>query len=75
MVVTDLNRVLKQLEDWRRIWRTLSWTFSLLGFQVAEAVKQLCYGSILSGDDISPKFLKALDVVRLSWLTRLCNIV
>ncbi|TWW80230.1 hypothetical protein D4764_01G0000450 [Takifugu flavidus] len=37
------------------------------GAEVAEVVKKLLGGK-------GPEFLKALDVVGLSWLTRLCNI-
>ena len=42
---------------------------------VARAVKKLDRGSAQGIDEIRPKLLKALDVVELSWLTRLCNIV
>ncbi|KAI3377609.1 hypothetical protein L3Q82_008770 [Scortum barcoo] len=41
---------------------------------VAEAVKQLLGSGAPELDEICPGYLKALDVVGLSWLTRLCNI-
>ncbi|KAI3365242.1 hypothetical protein L3Q82_010334 [Scortum barcoo] len=45
------------------------------GAEVAEALKQLqCSSSAPGVDEICPGYLKALDVVGLSWLTRLCNI-
>ncbi|KAI3368218.1 hypothetical protein L3Q82_007945 [Scortum barcoo] len=45
------------------------------GAEVAEAVKQLLAGSGAPGvDEIRPGYLKALDVVGLSWLTQLYNI-
>ncbi|TWW64209.1 hypothetical protein D4764_03G0012170 [Takifugu flavidus] len=44
------------------------------GAEVAEVVKKLLGGRALGMDQIRPEFLKALDVVGLSWLTRLCNI-
>ncbi|TWW73571.1 hypothetical protein D4764_15G0009650 [Takifugu flavidus] len=44
------------------------------GAEVAEVVKKLLGGKALGVDEIRPEFLKALDVVGLSWLTRLCNI-
>ena len=44
------------------------------GAEVAEAVKQLRGGRAPGVDEIRPGYLKALDVVGLSWLTRLCNI-
>ncbi|TWW75358.1 hypothetical protein D4764_13G0000200 [Takifugu flavidus] len=43
--------------------------------EVAEVVKKLLGGKAPGVDEIRPEFLKALDVVGLSWLTRLCNIV
>ncbi|TWW68268.1 hypothetical protein D4764_19G0000660 [Takifugu flavidus] len=42
--------------------------------EVAEVVKKLLVDKAPGVDDIRPEFLKALDVVGLSWLTRLCNI-
>ncbi|TWW54144.1 hypothetical protein D4764_0165650 [Takifugu flavidus] len=45
------------------------------GAEVAEVVKKLLGGKAPGVDEIRPEFLKALDVVGLSWLTRLCNIV
>uniref|UniRef100_A0A674NNR2 Phosphodiesterase n=1 Tax=Takifugu rubripes TaxID=31033 RepID=A0A674NNR2_TAKRU len=44
------------------------------GVEVAEVVKQLPGGGAPGADVILPGYLKALDVVMLSWLTRLCNI-
>ncbi|TWW54485.1 hypothetical protein D4764_0145930 [Takifugu flavidus] len=44
------------------------------GAEVAEVVKKLLGGRAPGVDEIRPEFLKALDVVGLSWLTRLCNI-
>ena len=45
------------------------------GAEVAEVVKKLHGGRAPEVDEIRPKFIKALDVVGLSWLTRLCSIV
>ncbi|TWW67426.1 HEAT repeat-containing protein 3 [Takifugu flavidus] len=44
------------------------------GAEVAEVVKKLLGGKAPGVDEIRLEFLKALDVVGLSWLTRLCNI-
>ena len=44
------------------------------GVEVAEVVKKLLGGKAPGVDEIRPEFLKALDVVGLSWLTRLYNI-
>ncbi|TWW54384.1 hypothetical protein D4764_0180610 [Takifugu flavidus] len=44
------------------------------GAEVAEVVKKPLGGKAPGVDEIHPEFLKALDVVVLSWLTRLCNI-
>ncbi|TWW77394.1 hypothetical protein D4764_12G0007840 [Takifugu flavidus] len=44
------------------------------GAEVAEVVKKLLSGKAPGVDEICLEFLKALDVVGLSWLTRLCNI-
>ncbi|TWW62709.1 hypothetical protein D4764_04G0013560 [Takifugu flavidus] len=44
------------------------------GAEVAEVVKKLLSGKAPGVDEIHPEFLKALDNVGLSWLTRLCNI-
>ncbi|TWW71611.1 hypothetical protein D4764_16G0001080 [Takifugu flavidus] len=44
------------------------------GAEFAEVVKKLLGGKVPGVDEIRPEFLKALDVVGLSWLTRLCNI-
>ncbi|TWW69273.1 hypothetical protein D4764_18G0000790 [Takifugu flavidus] len=42
--------------------------------EVAEVVKQLPGRGAPGADEIHPGYLKALDGVGLSWLTRLCNI-
>ena len=44
------------------------------GVEVSEVLKQLRGGGAPGVDEIRPGYLKALDVVGLSWLTRLCNI-
>ncbi|TWW78062.1 R2DM Retrovirus-related Pol polyprotein from type II retrotransposable element [Takifugu flavidus] len=44
------------------------------GAEVADVVKQLPGGGAPGADEICPGYLKALDVVGLSWLTRLYNI-
>lgn len=46
----------------------------ITGAEVAEAVKQLLSGKASGVYGIQPEFLKALDVVGMSWLTRLFNI-
>ncbi|KAK3516473.1 hypothetical protein QTP70_016707, partial [Hemibagrus guttatus] len=43
--------------------------------EVTEVVQQLLGGKAPGLDEIRPEYLKSLDVVGLSWLTRLCNIV
>ncbi|KAK3534690.1 hypothetical protein QTP86_020345 [Hemibagrus guttatus] len=43
--------------------------------EVTEIVQQLLGGKAPGVDEIHPEYLKSLDVVGLSWLTRLCNIV
>ncbi|KAK3508192.1 hypothetical protein QTP70_016980 [Hemibagrus guttatus] len=42
--------------------------------EVTEVVQQLLGGKAPGVDEIRPEYLKSLDVVGLSWLTRLCNI-
>ncbi|KAK3555566.1 hypothetical protein QTP86_022023 [Hemibagrus guttatus] len=42
--------------------------------EVTEVVQQLLGGKAQGVDEIRPEYLKSLDVVGLSWLTRLCNI-
>ena len=42
--------------------------------EVAEVVKQLFSGKAPGVDEIRPEMLKALDIVGLSWLTRLFNV-
>ncbi|KAK3515281.1 hypothetical protein QTP70_013483 [Hemibagrus guttatus] len=42
--------------------------------EVTEVVQQLLDGKAPGVDEIHPEYLKSLDVVGLSWLTRLCNI-
>ena len=44
------------------------------GAEVAKLVKKLLGGKVPGVDEVHSEFLKALDVVALSWLTRLCNI-
>nr|XP_049578940.1 vacuolar protein sorting-associated protein 4A isoform X1 [Syngnathus scovelli]XP_049578941.1 vacuolar protein sorting-associated protein 4A isoform X1 [Syngnathus scovelli]XP_049578942.1 vacuolar protein sorting-associated protein 4A isoform X1 [Syngnathus scovelli]XP_049578943.1 vacuolar protein sorting-associated protein 4A isoform X1 [Syngnathus scovelli]XP_049578944.1 vacuolar protein sorting-associated protein 4A isoform X1 [Syngnathus scovelli]XP_049578945.1 vacuolar protein sorting- len=44
------------------------------GVEVTEVVKKLLGGKAPGVDEIRPEFLKALDVVGLSWLTRLYNV-
>ncbi|TWW66946.1 hypothetical protein D4764_20G0009780 [Takifugu flavidus] len=46
----------------------------IFGAEVAEVVKQLPGGGASEADEIRPGYLKALDVVGLSWLTCICNI-
>ena len=41
--------------------------------EVAEVVKKLLSGKSPEVDEIRPEMLKALDIVGLSWLTRLFN--
>ncbi|TWW77644.1 hypothetical protein D4764_12G0010340 [Takifugu flavidus] len=48
--------------------------FHISGAEVAEVVTKLLGGKAPRVDEIRPEFLKALDVVGLSWLTRLFNI-
>ncbi|KAK3565056.1 hypothetical protein QTP86_032481, partial [Hemibagrus guttatus] len=43
--------------------------------EVTEVVQQLLGGKAPGVDEIRPEYLKPLDVVGLSWLTRPCNIV
>ncbi|KAK3558031.1 hypothetical protein QTP86_006407 [Hemibagrus guttatus] len=43
--------------------------------EVTEVVQQLLGGKAPGVDEIHPEYLKSLDVVGLSWLTHLCNIV
>ncbi|KAK3506039.1 hypothetical protein QTP70_003193, partial [Hemibagrus guttatus] len=42
--------------------------------EVTEVVQQLLGSKAPGVDEICPEYLKSLDVVGLSWLTRLCNI-
>ncbi|KAK3515853.1 hypothetical protein QTP70_034764, partial [Hemibagrus guttatus] len=42
--------------------------------EVTEVVQQLLGGKAPGVDEIRPEYLKSLDVVGMSWLTRLCNI-
>uniref|UniRef100_A0A8C6MDN2 Endonuclease/exonuclease/phosphatase domain-containing protein n=1 Tax=Nothobranchius furzeri TaxID=105023 RepID=A0A8C6MDN2_NOTFU len=44
------------------------------GAEVAEVVKQLHISGAAAVDQIHPGYLKTMDVVGLSWLTRLCKI-
>ena len=43
--------------------------------EVTEVVRKLLSGKAPGVDEICPEYLKSLDVVGLSWLTRLCSIV
>ncbi|KAI3374595.1 hypothetical protein L3Q82_021173 [Scortum barcoo] len=47
---------------------------SITQAEVTEVVHKLLSGKALGVDEIRPEYLKSLDVVGLSWLTRLCNI-
>ncbi len=47
---------------------------SITWAEVTEVVKKLLGGKAPGVDEIRPEYLKSLDVVGLSWLTRLCNI-
>ncbi len=47
---------------------------SITRAEVTEVVKKLLGGKAPGVDEIRPVYLKSLDVVGLSWLTRLCNI-
>ncbi|KAK3523969.1 hypothetical protein QTP70_017490, partial [Hemibagrus guttatus] len=42
--------------------------------EVTEVVQQLLGGKAPGVDEIRPEYLMSLDIVGLSWLTRLCNI-
>ncbi|KAI3356606.1 hypothetical protein L3Q82_017807 [Scortum barcoo] len=47
---------------------------SITQAEVTEVVRKLLSGKAPGVDEIRPEYLKSLDVVGLSWLTRLCNI-
>ncbi len=47
---------------------------SITRAEVTEVVKKLLGGKAPGVDEIRPEYLKSLDVVGLSWLTRLCSI-
>ncbi|XDV31040.1 hypothetical protein PO909_033817 [Leuciscus waleckii] len=47
---------------------------SITQAEVSEGVKKLLCGKAPGVDVIRPEYLKSLDVVGLSWLTRLCSI-
>ena len=47
---------------------------SITQAEVTEVVKKLLGGKAPGVDEIRPEYLKSLDVVGLSWLTRLCSI-
>ncbi|CAM4549683.1 unnamed protein product [Leuciscus chuanchicus] len=47
---------------------------SITQAEVTEAVKKLLGGKAPGVDEIRPEYLKSMDVVGLSWLTRLCSI-
>ena len=42
--------------------------------EVTEVVRKLPSGKAPGVDEIRPEYLKSLDIVGLSWLTRLCNV-
>ncbi|KAI3373277.1 hypothetical protein L3Q82_006580 [Scortum barcoo] len=46
---------------------------SITRAEVTEVVRKLLGGKAPGVDEIRPEYLKSLDVVGLSWLTRLCN--
>lgn len=46
----------------------------ITGAEVAKVVKKLLWGKAPGVDEIRLEFLEALEVVGLSWLTRICNI-
>ncbi|KAK3537268.1 hypothetical protein QTP70_007004 [Hemibagrus guttatus] len=48
---------------------------SITQAEVTEVVQQLLSGKAPGVDETHPEYLKSLDVVGLSWLTCLCNIV
>ncbi|KAI3364112.1 hypothetical protein L3Q82_010940 [Scortum barcoo] len=50
------------------------WTRPSPEAEVTEVVRKLLGGKAPGVDEIRPEYLKSLDVVGLSWLTRLCNI-
>lgn len=45
----------------------------ITGVEVTASVKQLLWQTPMDGCDC-PEYLKALDVVELTWLTHLCKI-
>ena len=47
----------------------------ITGIDFTDAVKSFSRGGSQCVDEIHPEFLDVLDVVGLSWLARLCNIV
>ncbi|KAI3371579.1 hypothetical protein L3Q82_024147 [Scortum barcoo] len=47
---------------------------SITQAEVTEVVRKLLGGKAPGVDEIRPEYLKSLDVVGLSWLTRLCSI-
>ena len=47
---------------------------SITRAEVTEVVKKLLGGKAPGVDEIHPEYLKSLDVVGLSWLTRPCSI-
>ncbi|KAI3362928.1 hypothetical protein L3Q82_011604 [Scortum barcoo] len=53
---------------------TLKVDSSITRAKVTEVVRKLLGGKAPGVDEIRPEYLKSLDVVGLSWLTRLCNI-
>uniref|UniRef100_A0A3B3BLN8 Reverse transcriptase domain-containing protein n=2 Tax=Oryzias melastigma TaxID=30732 RepID=A0A3B3BLN8_ORYME len=47
---------------------------SITQAEVTEVVKELLGGKAPGVDEVRPEYLKSLDVVGVSWLTRLCSI-
>ncbi|KAK3520789.1 hypothetical protein QTP70_032366 [Hemibagrus guttatus] len=65
---------LEAAEAYRQAKRTTAVVVSEAKIRVTEVVQQLLGGKAPGVDEIRPEYLKSLDVVGLSWLTRLCNI-
>ncbi|KAI3352125.1 hypothetical protein L3Q82_020936 [Scortum barcoo] len=68
---SDLEEILANLKQGLG---TLRWTRPSPEAEVTEVVRKLLGGKAPGVDEIRPEYLKSLDVVGLSWLTRLCNI-
>ncbi|KAI3354358.1 hypothetical protein L3Q82_018881, partial [Scortum barcoo] len=72
-VLEAKTRVWEEFVRKRRLG-TLRWTRPSPEAEVTEVVRKLLGGKAPGVDEIRPEYLKSLDVVGLSWLTRLCNI-